>query len=1150
MNENKTGKIIVILAVVCAVIVPALYVALIPRSVPTPAPLPPSAAHIEQNNRGVGLMGRYEYREAADVFRSLVDARPDWLDVRVNLAIATLNRQEQGDEAQALQLLAEVLQEDPHHLRAHYCSGLLHLHGGEPDIALPHFQVVADRDPADAYAAYYIGQIVSSEDHAEALRWFSRAIELDPHLRSAYYGASQMLRRLGRDDEATAMLAEFERLRTNPRASLAEFVYTRMGQKGEAIAIDATLAGRTAVASPTGPIFADAAPLLTNGDDVMWREGEPGRRASITACDITGSGLIDMFIAGALDEPEVFNAVCINNGDGTFTLDVNHPLARIADVHAALWGDFDNDGLTDVYLCRRGPNMLLRRTRGVSEAGDSDVAWIDVTDATGTSGGDFDTVDGLFFDADHDGDLDIFLVNADGPNELLSNNRDADIPTFRPIAQQQGIAGTSGGRASRQVIAVDLDGDRDLDIIVINDEPPHEVYINDRLWQYRAGGSEFDAIVHAEIAVIVGADTSVNGQAELYTLREREGPVQRVRWSPGEHGVWREEILRDPPDWGSRRRVTPSRERAMGLAVVDVNSDASQNLLCLMDGGATVWNEQGLVHVLQAEAATGWGIVILSADRGPAVIATTEGAPPLVWQPGPGRHQFASLSFTGREDAGHAMRSNASGIGTHYAARFGSNWVAGSTLPNASGPGQSLQPQAIGLAGHRKIDFLSVDWSDGIFQSEIDLAAGEHHLITETQRQLSSCPVLFAWDGEKYEFVSDVLGVGGMGFAVGPGEYAPSRPWERFKFPEGLLQPKETPQGGRYVIKLGEPMEEACYLDSAKLVAYDLPPGWSMTLDERMGIGDPQPTGETRFYRRSMLPVHAENERGEDVTDAVREADLVAASVGELDLRFIGLLQHDHVLTLTFAEAIDSSEGDALLIADGWVEYPYSQTMFAAWQANAAYRAPTIEALDENGEWVIVWEQVGYPAGMPREMSVPLPADRLPAGTKTLRITTNQEIYWDRFIIAWAEECPAAMRRELKLTRAQLKRTGFAQRIDLPQRLPYYDYDRRVPLWDTRHQIGFYTEFGDVLPLIEAADGGLAIFGPGEEVHMEFVPMAQGPQQGWRRIHVLETEGWCKDMDLFTKDGDTLEPLPRRDGAGTLPDRLHHMFNTRYRSGR
>ena len=44
--------------------------------------------------------------------------------------------------------------------------------------------------------------------------------------------------------------------------------------------------------------------------------------------------------------------------------------------------------------------------------------------------------------------------------------------------------------------------------------------------------------------------------------------------------------------------------------------------------------------------------------------------------------------------------------------------------------------------------------------------------IEEVQRQVSSCPVIFAWNGRTYEFITDVLGVGGIGFATGRGTYA------------------------------------------------------------------------------------------------------------------------------------------------------------------------------------------------------------------------------------------------------------------------------------------------------------------------------------------------------------------------------------------
>ena len=158
---------------------------------------------------------------------------------------------------------------------------------------------------------------------------------------------------------------------------------------------------------------------------------------------------------------------------GRFRLADDHPLAAIEGVQAALWGDLDNDGSPEVYFCKKGPNQLFRRTE--------DGGWEDITNVSATGAGNRNTVDGLWLDADHDGDLDLFLVNADGPNELLNNNRDG---TFRPIAADQGLAGD--GRPSRMVLATDLDKDRDVDLIVLKEAPPHEVYLNDRLWRYRA----------------------------------------------------------------------------------------------------------------------------------------------------------------------------------------------------------------------------------------------------------------------------------------------------------------------------------------------------------------------------------------------------------------------------------------------------------------------------------------------------------------------------------------------------------------------------------------------------------------------------------------------------------------------------------------
>ncbi|MHC4910617.1 MAG: ASPIC/UnbV domain-containing protein, partial [Planctomycetota bacterium] len=634
----------------------------------------------------------------------------------------------------------------------------------------------------------------------------------------------------------------------------------------------------------------------------------------------------------------------------------------------------------------------------------------------------------------------------------------------------------------------------------------------------------------APIAALVAADIDANGEEEIYTAVAGDAGV--IRWTQKLDGWSPETLATDTPTGG-----------VPWLAASDLNGDGTLQIL-----HAT----SSRTHVI---AADGSSVAIRTTSRGAALYAGSapESGPSFVFidpeagpsraGPGSGRHAFVALDVAGRENAGQEMRTNASGIGASLAVRVESRWTMLRTLRSDSGPGQSLGPLMVGLGGAAEVDFVSINWPDGVLQTEMHLAAGERHLLTETQRQMSSCPVIFAWDGEKYAFVSDILGVGGIGFAVGRDEWAPSRPRESFLMPAGL----PAARNGRLELCIGEPMEEACYLDAVRLVAYDLPPGWAMTLDERFALSGPEPTGEPRFYRTRLEPVAAMNDRGEDVLGPIAETDLVAAPVGELDRRFLGRLAGVHALTIEFATPLDEYAGSPLLVANGWIEYPYSQTMFSAWQAGATYDAVSIDAGLADGTWMPLLESFGYMAGMPREMSIAL--EGLPAGTTALRLRTNQEIYWDALAVVFAEECPEAVRRPLDMVEADLRSSGFAHREPLPQRLPTYDHTRRVPLWDTRHQPGHYTRFGQVDDLLASPDDAIAIFGPGEEIELAFT----GPpalRAGWSRRVVVEAEGWCKDRDLLTRDGATLGPLPaRRSGPNEVRERLHGRFNTRYESG-
>jgi len=533
---------------------------------------------------------------------------------------------------------------------------------------------------------------------------------------------------------------------------------------------------------------------------------------------------------------------------------------------------------------------------------------------------------------------------------------------------------------------------------------------------------------------------------------------------------------------------------------------------------------------------------VLDPGSGPTVVATGAGGIKL-WPPGPGRHRFLSLVLSG-EFKREQTRSNTSGIGTRVMVRTAGNWTVLDSLDPHSGPGQSLAPLSVGLGGSARADFVALEWSDGVSQTELELAAGRSHAITETQRQLASCPVAFAWNGERYAFISDVLGVGGLGFFASPGVYAPPRPFEGYLLDADQL----VARNGRYHVKFSEPMEENAYLDAARIHVYDLPEDWSMVLDERMGILGPEVSGRAITYRRSIDPVLAVTADGKDVTSLVLAKDHAAPPPGPIDKRFIGLLADDQVLTLEFDQPLSSS--GSVLVADGWIEYPYSQTIFAAWQAGLRFQAPTLEVRDGEGSWHTIAVEFGYPAGMPRKMALPLPD--LPQGTDAIRLTSNMEIYWDRIQLVSEEPLDKALNTTLLPVVASVARTGFAKRSTGDQRLPHYDYANRSAYWDTKFQRGYYTAFGDAMDLVTEIDGAVAIIGGGEEIHLEFDSVPD-PIPGKHRYFVLDFRGWAKDMDLYTEHGETVGPLPVPEGldpkALVRREQLHSRYNVRFQEG-
>jgi hypothetical protein len=214
----------------------------------------------------------------------------------------------------------------------------------------------------------------------------------------------------------------------------------------------------------------------------------------------------------------------------------------------------------------------------------------------------------------------------------------------------------------------------------------------------------------------------------------------------------------------------------------------------------------------------------------------------------------------------------------------------------------------------------------------------------------------------------------------------------------------------------------------------------------------------------------------------------------------------------------------------GWVEYPYSQTNYAAATAGRALEPPTVERRREDGSWEVIEPDAGYPAGLPRLTLLNL-SGKLGGPRCVIRLRTNMECYWDRAFVAVADPDPSAGVRvaSLPVASARLGYRGFTRETSPDGRPPYlYDYDRLEPAPLARMS-GHLTRYGDVTRLLRDDDDQLCLVGPGDEVRLEFdASRAPDLPGGWTRSFVLRAVGYCKDADPFTAASDDVGPLPWR----------------------
>jgi len=154
--------------------------------------------------------------------------------------------------------------------------------------------------------------------------------------------------------------------------------------------------------------------------------------------------------------------------------------------------------------------------------------------------------------------------------------------------------------------------------------------------------------------------------------------------------------------------------------------------------------------------------------------------------------------------------------------------------------------------------------------------------------------------------------------------------------------------------------------------------------------------------------------------------------------------------------------------------------------------------------------------------------DRLLPTDRTIRVSSNMEVYWDRVFLAPSLDDASLSITEAAATRAELHFLGYPREYSPDGRRPsLYDYNDAALMETWNSMLDGYTRFGDVTALLDETDDCYVIMGHGEEVTLQFPADAFGPTPpGHRRTFMLRTDSFSKDMDLYTAYPHTVEPLP------------------------
>jgi hypothetical protein len=970
-------------------------------------------------------------------------------------------------QPQAVDEFKKALDLAPNSAREHVNYGLALLRAGRTKEGVAELERAKKLDPKIPHTWFNLGIVFKKEgDYAPAVAEFEGLLRLVPDEPVSHYNLGVLHKLADKRDEAVREFETAERL--NPNLAAPHFQLYNLYRQG----------GRAADAAHELEIF-QKLKTLTEGaaipEDMDWSyyaeiydpiaprpESEPAAppkfedRKLAEGFEPGTAGLLVLDAFGAR-RPDVL--AWSSSGarlyrNGT-TLVADSGLAGIKDIVSIAAGDYDNDGLPDLCIITSDGAALYHNNKGKFEK--SPVKLPD---------GHF--LKAVWIDFDHDYDLDLILL---GENAALARNN-GEAGFSDDTAAFPFVKGSAIDAAAIDLIA-DTNG---VDLAVSYSDHAGILYRDHLLGKYEAspldtlpagakGLTAFDANNDSWTDLAADSLLLLNHQGKLEPLAglEAKGPLifadlanRGIGDMFAANGVFR--------NLGLDRFEKTSAEIPAAVAAVESDFDGDGRADVALIAG------DGSLHLLQnaTETHNNW------------LLAGLNGIKNLTLAPGAKVEVKTGSSYQKRIYRG--------------------------------------VPLLFGVDSYKIADAVRITWPNGLIQNEAEQPIDKAIEYQEAQRLSGSCPMIFTWDGGKFRFITDVLGVAPLGAASGDGSYFPVDHDEYVQIPGEALQAVN----GHYEIRVTEELREVSYLDQVKLIAVDHPADVEIFSNDKFKS---PPFPEFRLFgvKQRIYPVRAWDDQGRDVLPRLLHRDRTYPDGFRRDYLDVAELHH---LDLDFGKA--APDNRAVLILNGWVDWADGSTFMAASQAKKDLVLPYLQVKDAAGRWKTVIEDMGIPAGKPKTISVDLTGKFL-SDSREVRIVTNLCVYWDEIFLSDEPGAPPVRLTDIGAESADLHFRGFSTpAIDPRRKQPEgFDYARWMPVSAWNPTGGLYTRYGDVLPLIRAIDDRLAIMGSGDELRLLFpVRAAAPPPAGWTRDFLLFVDGWAKDADANTAYGQTVEPLP------------------------